>query len=125
MKSKPRFDSAYSDCNSLRGTEYEATCIRKRIGVIEEIETLNSRSGFQDAHASCSSLRGTEYEASCIREKLGNKESGGTTVLTGFGADSQSQTSCCKVCTNGQACGNSCVSWSKTCRKGAGCACQR
>lgn len=110
MKSKPRFDSAYSDCTFLRGTEYEDTCIRKRMGVIEEIEALNSRSGFQDVYASCSSLRGTEYEASCIREKLGNKESGGKTTLTGFGDESPSQRSCCKVCTNGQACGNSCIS---------------
>lgn len=31
---------------------------------------------------------------------------------------------CCKICTKGQACGNSCISWSKTCRVGVGCACQ-
>ncbi|HOX59171.1 MAG TPA: thermonuclease family protein [Verrucomicrobiota bacterium] len=30
---------------------------------------------------------------------------------------------CCKVCTVGCACGNSCISCSKTCRKGQGCAC--
>ncbi|MFA6587588.1 MAG: HNH endonuclease family protein [Patescibacteria group bacterium] len=32
--------------------------------------------------------------------------------------------SCCKVCTSGQACGDSCISWSYTCHKGVGCACQ-
>lgn len=31
---------------------------------------------------------------------------------------------CCKVCTTGQACGDSCISWDKTCHKGPGCACQ-
>jgi len=31
---------------------------------------------------------------------------------------------CCKVCTNSQACGNSCISWSYTCHKPPGCACQ-
>ncbi len=31
---------------------------------------------------------------------------------------------CCKVCTTGQACGDSCISWSYTCHKGPGCACQ-
>ncbi|MGI9038087.1 MAG: SH3 domain-containing protein [Gemmatimonadota bacterium] len=31
--------------------------------------------------------------------------------------------SCCKVCRTGKACGNSCISRSYTCRKGAGCAC--
>lgn len=32
--------------------------------------------------------------------------------------------SCCKICTTGQACGDSCISWEKVCRKGVGCACQ-
>jgi|GEM_PF-2068027 len=31
--------------------------------------------------------------------------------------------SCCKVCSSGCACGDSCISCSKTCRKGRGCAC--
>jgi hypothetical protein len=31
--------------------------------------------------------------------------------------------SCCKICTTGKACGNSCISRSYTCRKGPGCAC--
>lgn len=30
---------------------------------------------------------------------------------------------CCKVCSSGQACGDSCISRSKRCRKGPGCAC--
>jgi hypothetical protein len=32
---------------------------------------------------------------------------------------------CCKVCDVGYACGDSCISRSKTCRKGPGCACDR
>jgi hypothetical protein len=32
-------------------------------------------------------------------------------------------TSCCKVCTTGKACGDSCISRSYTCHKGPGCAC--
>lgn len=31
--------------------------------------------------------------------------------------------SCCKVCSKGKACGDSCISRSKTCHKGQGCAC--
>jgi hypothetical protein len=31
--------------------------------------------------------------------------------------------SCCKVCKSSQACGNSCISWSKTCHQPPGCAC--
>ena len=30
---------------------------------------------------------------------------------------------CCMVCSKGKACGNACISRDKTCRKGAGCAC--
>src|SRR5262245_3341916 len=30
---------------------------------------------------------------------------------------------CCRICTRGQACGNSCISAAYTCRKGRGCAC--
>ncbi|MER5171045.1 hypothetical protein [Thioclava sp. GXIMD2076] len=30
---------------------------------------------------------------------------------------------CCKTCHAGKACGNSCISRSKQCHKGAGCAC--
>lgn len=30
---------------------------------------------------------------------------------------------CCKVCRQGKACGDSCISRSYTCRKGVGCAC--
>lgn len=30
---------------------------------------------------------------------------------------------CCKYCTKGKACGNTCIARSKTCRVGPGCAC--
>jgi hypothetical protein len=30
---------------------------------------------------------------------------------------------CCKVCSAGKACGNSCIARWKTCHKGKGCAC--
>lgn len=30
---------------------------------------------------------------------------------------------CCKICRKGKACGNSCISRSKTCEKPPGCAC--
>lgn len=30
---------------------------------------------------------------------------------------------CCKVCSKGKACGNSCIARWKTCHKGRGCAC--
>ena len=30
---------------------------------------------------------------------------------------------CCKICTKGQACGDTCISMDKTCHVGPGCAC--
>jgi hypothetical protein len=30
---------------------------------------------------------------------------------------------CCKICSNGKACGDSCIARWKTCHKGKGCAC--
>ncbi len=30
---------------------------------------------------------------------------------------------CCKICSTGKACGNSCISENKNCHKGRGCAC--
>jgi hypothetical protein len=38
-------------------------------------------------------------------------------------ADCVPAAKCCKVCDKGQACGNSCISASKQCHKGRGCAC--
>lgn len=31
---------------------------------------------------------------------------------------------CCKICSTGKACGDSCISRSKQCHKGPGCACE-
>lgn len=33
------------------------------------------------------------------------------------------EATCCKVCTKGQACGDTCISREKRCHKGRGCAC--
>jgi hypothetical protein len=39
------------------------------------------------------------------------------------GTSSTPKSSCCKVCSNSQPCGNSCIPFGRTCRKGTGCAC--
>jgi hypothetical protein len=48
-------------------------------------------------------------------------------VLPGVAGERQVQIaagqSCCKVCSTGKACGNSCISAKRTCRKPRGCAC--
>lgn len=38
-------------------------------------------------------------------------------------ADTRSGRACCKRCTKGKPCGDSCIAVSRTCRKGPGCAC--
>lgn len=38
-------------------------------------------------------------------------------------ADGVSQAACCRVCTVGKPCGDSCIARNKTCHKGPGCAC--
>ena len=44
-----------------------------------------------------------------------------------FGGDpagwTQLAQACCKICRKGKACGDSCIARDKSCRKGAGCAC--
>ncbi|HEY0038543.1 MAG TPA: hypothetical protein VGB66_17730 [Longimicrobium sp.] len=37
--------------------------------------------------------------------------------------DPGSGSSCCKVCKEGKACGDSCIARNRTCTKGSGCAC--
>ena len=39
------------------------------------------------------------------------------------GAAAAARYGCCKVCSKGKACGNSCIARWKTCHKGKGCAC--
>ncbi len=50
-----------------------------------------------------------------------------TQYLAGIFQENNNQLSasseCCKVCRKGKACGDSCISKSKTCNVGAGCAC--
>ena len=46
----------------------------------------------------------------------------GPSLTTGCGKDS-SGPSCCKVCTTGKACGNTCIPQMDTCHQPPGCAC--
>lgn len=46
-----------------------------------------------------------------------------TGVGAGANATPVDKGACCKICRKGCACGNSCISCSKTCHKGPGCAC--
>lgn len=44
-------------------------------------------------------------------------------ALTDKAATTLYADACCKRCSKGKACGDSCISRSKTCHKGQGCAC--
>jgi len=41
----------------------------------------------------------------------------------GAGFSAEAQRSCCRVCTKGKACGNSCIARHLNCHRGQGCAC--
>lgn len=43
-------------------------------------------------------------------------------ALTACGAGGSS---CCKVCSEGKACGDTCIAKNETCRVGSGCACNQ
>lgn len=69
-----------------------------------------------------------ETSATLTTSMAGSPISANTYYKISIDEDSQTNGygygSCCKVCTSSQACGNSCISWSKSCHKGPGCACQ-
>jgi hypothetical protein len=44
-------------------------------------------------------------------------------VETSFDQSCRPRSECCKVCSKGKACGDTCISATYTCRKGRGCAC--
>lgn len=44
-------------------------------------------------------------------------------TVDGRASEPKTGQACCKRCTKGVPCGNSCISASKTCRKPSGCAC--
>jgi len=47
----------------------------------------------------------------------------GKAKASGAAGSCRQKSECCKVCTKGHACGDNCISASKTCNKGQGCAC--
>jgi hypothetical protein len=44
-------------------------------------------------------------------------------ILTSCGDGPTSSGTCCKVCTTGKPCGDTCIAKNETCHKGRGCAC--
>lgn len=78
---------------------------------------------------------GTNIYEITVKDDLGNvakdrvsedweDTSQSSTLTPDYSPSIPDSSGCCKVCTNGQACGDSCISWSYTCHKGPGCACQ-
>lgn len=63
--------------------------------------------------------------ANTIEEKRKAKVSQATLVILGIlgGPDAVASSACCKTCTSGKPCGDSCIAASKTCHKPPGCAC--
>ena len=53
----------------------------------------------------------------------GNHRSSRSIFMEDFGVSGPQAQYCCKICTVGKACGNTCISRDKTCHVGPGCAC--
>jgi len=73
-------------------------------------------------------LTADEKEARTLRELLGSEAQLpeiAPEARCALRAATAAKGSCCKMCRTGLACGDSCISRSKTCRKQSGCACQR
>jgi hypothetical protein len=44
-------------------------------------------------------------------------------IIKSLGIGDRTHQACCRICTKGKACGNSCISVDKTCHQPPGCAC--
>lgn len=90
-------------------------CIPAAIGRLQAMRQVGL--GQRTACAGCSDARTTATSALRLPP---------TPVYqnwTGGDGSSRSSSGCCKICTTGKACGDSCISRSYTCHKGPGCAC--
>jgi hypothetical protein len=111
---------------ALRTKDAELDTMRSRLAHVER-EAVAAKASDSTALQSC------ETELQQAREQLVQAESRSsvpTTPAVSNSRDSGSDrheapgsTPCCRVCHTGKACGNSCISRSKQCHKGRGCAC--
>lgn len=70
--------------------------------------------------------KGERWFCSETEAKQAGWRKAGTSAVTtspAYGAPKNAVRSCCKYCSKGKPCGNSCISRSKTCHKSGGCAC--
>ena len=91
---------------------------------IETIESLTDSSFLNNLNVDIASkLRGMTSEICEIDGYDGDIILTTTETIQTAYEDCASNGTCCKVCTTGKACGDSCISKSKTCNKTGGCAC--
>ena len=80
-----------------------------------------TQAGDLAATASTINLELLDTPAATTCEEVGTESFDG---ISGLNLDGEEYAQgCCKICSKGKACGNSCISRSKQCHKGRGCAC--
>ena len=145
--SEPVVDGVYSGSYALPGLTRSGTAELSLLagsgGTISGGGTVTTPLGIFDVVAS-GSLSGSEFRISlfggedCRFEGTVTESSTLDGVFDGAGFSSSPVSlrriaaysepeapgrSCCRVCTTGKACGDSCISRSKSCNKSGGCAC--
>ncbi len=124
----PYFDQAMTIC-SFTGRIRLDSCIINRNKELLRLEKMGNSRFFSTALSDCSFTNwiGTDR---CVQRRIRELEK--IEHLAKFGPSlkrkpiSKSKlhnTVCCKICDTGQACGNSCIAWSKQCHQHSGCAC--
>lgn len=112
----------------------ELATLRERCTTVEDVAKLKELDGKLAA-----SIRRSQKEAASIRRAVARDEARAAAAFRTAQERARSQRSlpdleptwytpsssrsCCRVCSAGKACGNSCISRAKQCHRGTGCAC--
>ena len=86
-------------------------------------ETNGDFSIYLEASDACQRTKLTTADSATSRRSNGEATGNDITDTSETSFIDDNRRSCCRTCTSGKACGNSCISSSKACYAGSGCAC--
>jgi hypothetical protein len=100
--------------------------IALRVAAVEGTSQRLASTQPEQARAQAETIACLQIDLAQARAWIAQPEAGGMGTESRLGAlegESAPARRCCKICTKGIPCGDTCISASKTCRKGPGCAC--
>ena len=100
--------------------------IALRVAAIEGTSQLLVSAQPAQARAQAETIARLQIDLAPACTRSAPLEAGGMGTASRLGAheaEREPARRCCKICTKGIPCGDTCISASKTCRKGPGCAC--